>query len=189
MNWIALTGTATGNSDILSYDLYWDNASGTSSIELVNSLVTTYTVSGVSGGSTYKFKVRARNVYGYGSFSATELSVTPSDVPGKVAIAEVKNVGTNVEIKWTAPNSHSSLISKYEIWFKKSDGSFTLETTACDGSNAGISSLLTCTEPMTTLQTLTGLSVDKVIQVKIRAYNSNGWGDYSELNLGDAKIE
>lgn len=114
MNWSALSGSTAGNSDVTIYNLYWDNASGTSSIELVNSLVTTYTVSGVSGGSTYRFKVRAKNIYGYGSFS-TELVVTPSDVPGKVAIATTANSGTNVVVTWTAPNSHSSTIDVYDI--------------------------------------------------------------------------
>ncbi len=75
-----MTGTAAGNSDILSYSLYWDNGSGTSNIELTDSLVTSYTVSGLTGGATYLFKVRARNVYGYGTFSS-ELTFVPSDVP------------------------------------------------------------------------------------------------------------
>lgn len=70
VTWSSLTGTATGNSAILSYDLYWDNGSGTINIELTDSLVTSYTVSGLTGGATYLFKVRARNIYGYGAFSS-----------------------------------------------------------------------------------------------------------------------
>lgn len=30
--WTALTGVETGNSDILSYNLFWDNATGTTNI-------------------------------------------------------------------------------------------------------------------------------------------------------------
>lgn len=55
VSWTALTAPATGNSDILSYNLFWDNGSGTVDIELTDSLVTSYTVSGLTGGLTYKF--------------------------------------------------------------------------------------------------------------------------------------
>jgi len=67
VQWTALTGTQTGNSPILSYNLYWDNSSGTAVYELTDSFVTTFTVTGLTGGQNYIFKVRARNVYGYGS--------------------------------------------------------------------------------------------------------------------------
>jgi hypothetical protein len=60
--------------------LYWDNGSGTTNIELINSLVTSYTVTGLTGGATYMFMVRASNIYGYGAFSNV-LSVVPSDIP------------------------------------------------------------------------------------------------------------
>jgi titin len=42
---------------------------------------------------------------------------------------------------------------------------------------------------MSTVKTLTGLSVDTLIQVKVRAHNSDGWGDYSEINTSGATIE
>lgn len=188
VNWSALTLATTGNSDILSYNLYWDNASGTSDIELINSLTTTYTVSGVSGGLTYRFKVRAVNIYGRGAFS-TELVVTPSDVPGKASIPTTANSVTDVVVTWTAPNPHSSAIDAYEVLFKKLDGTFSTELTACDASTSPIITALSCTVPMATLRTLTSLTVGSVIQVKLRAHNTNGWGDYSELNIGGAKIE
>lgn len=42
---------------------------------------------------------------------------------------------------------------------------------------------------MTTVVTLTGLSVNTLIQVKVRAHNQDGWGAYSELNVVGATIE
>lgn len=42
---------------------------------------------------------------------------------------------------------------------------------------------------MATIVSLTGLSVDQLIQVTIRAHNLNGWGAYSELNVVGATIE
>jgi len=69
MNWVALSGIAAGNSPVIAYSLYWD--AGNSSmdaptIELTDGLVTNFTVNGVTGGTTYRFAVRARNIYGYG---------------------------------------------------------------------------------------------------------------------------
>ena len=78
--WTPLTSTATGNSLITSYNLYWDNASGVTNIEVIDSLVTAHTLTGLVGGQTYLFKVRAKNIYNYGDFSS-EISVLASDVP------------------------------------------------------------------------------------------------------------
>ena len=44
ISWTALTGTQTGNSVILGYTLYFDNASGTSNIELVDTLLTSFNI-------------------------------------------------------------------------------------------------------------------------------------------------
>lgn len=120
----------------------------------MNGLATTYTVSGVSGGSQYKFAVKAKNIYGFGTISS-ELVVTPSDVPGKASIPTTANSGTDVVVTWTAPSDHQSSIDAYEVMFKKADGTFSTELTACDGSNSGIVSARTCSVPMDTLRTLT----------------------------------
>ena len=106
--------------------------------------------------------VKAKNIYGYGAFS-TEFVVTPSDVPGQASIPTTANSGTSVVVTWTAPSAHSSVIDSYQILFKKSDGTFSTETTDCDGSTSAITSALTCSVPMASLITLTGLSVDSVI--------------------------
>ena len=82
--------------------LYWDNASGLTTIELIDALVTTYTVTGLTGGLNYKFTVRAVNVYGFGSFSNV-LVVQASDLPGQPNIATVSLYATNVVISWVAP--------------------------------------------------------------------------------------
>jgi hypothetical protein len=55
LSWSSLIGIATGNSDILSYNLYWDDNTGIPSILLASDLITNFTVKGTSGGKTYKF--------------------------------------------------------------------------------------------------------------------------------------
>lgn len=85
--WNALTGASnTGNSPILSYNLYWDNGSTHNTpgninfYQVTDSNVLSYIVLGVGGGIPYRFKVRARNIYGYGDFSE-EFEIIPQDVP------------------------------------------------------------------------------------------------------------
>ena len=80
LSWPELSGASTGDSAILSYNLYFDDATGTIDISLVDDLVTSFTATGLIGGETYQFKVRALNIYDYGDFSDVVTKVT-SDVP------------------------------------------------------------------------------------------------------------
>lgn len=149
VTWTALTTPNDGDSSIILYDLYWDNGSGTTTIPLSSALLYSYTVSGLSSASTYLFKVRAKNIYGYSSLYSTTLSVIPSDIPSPMAIATVSLVGTDVKILWTAPNDHNDAIDKYEVLLLKADGTtFIEDLTNCDGSDLTISGQLYCLIPM-----------------------------------------
>jgi len=138
MNWIALSGADAGNSAVIAYSLYWDAGDALATVfpELTDALVTSFTVNGVEGGRSYRFKVRARNIYGYGPYSDATL-VIPDDAPGKTAIPTVllnATVPTEVEVSWPVPDDHSSPITAYEILFMKANGDFALELTRCNGS-------------------------------------------------------
>lgn len=195
LNWIALSGSDAGNSDVIAYSLYWDNgvSSGAVDIELVDADVTTFTVHGVTGGQPYRFRVRARNIYGYGPYSA-DTTVIPDDAPGKTSIPTVALDtvdATQVKISWDQPNDHSSTITAYEILFMKANGDFVTELTQCngDGTVPTVVSARTCTVPMATIRTLTSLPRDSLIRVKVRAFNAKGSGQYSEVNTLGASIE
>lgn len=67
ISWPALTGADAGNSLILSYNVYWNAGNSTTADILVtDTLIYTLTFSSIQGGVEYIFKVRAKNVYGYG---------------------------------------------------------------------------------------------------------------------------
>jgi len=53
------TTAAIGDSPILSYQLVWDNHSGTADIIVSDELTLTKTVVGLVSGYDYRFKVRA----------------------------------------------------------------------------------------------------------------------------------
>ena len=193
MNWVALTGIDAGSSAVIAYSLYWDagDSAAVTFTELTDALVTSFTVNAVEGGRAYRFKVRARNIYGYGEYSAVTV-VTPDDKPGKTAIATVAlsaTTPTEVEVSWPLPNDHSSVITSYEILFMLANGDFAHELTRCDGTDATVVSARKCSVPMATLRTLTARPRDSLIRVKVRAFNAKGSGDYSEVNTAGATIE
>jgi hypothetical protein len=109
-----------------------------------------YTVStGVTEGGTYKFKARARNIYGWGPYS-TEVSIIASDVPSQMGVATTSIVGVNARIAWTAPSSNGEDITSYLVEVLDSDGStFTQESGSCPGSDPAV---LYCDIPLTTLR-------------------------------------
>jgi hypothetical protein len=194
LHWLPLTGTDAGNSDVIAYSLYWDEGDATRSTAdtpLTDALITTFAVTGVTGGTPYRFRVRARNIYGPGAFSAVT-TVVPSDAPGKTDIATVQLTDaaqTSVTITWPEPDAHSSAITRYEVLFLKADGGYAEETTHCDGSQATIVSSRLCSVPMGSIRDLTSLPRDSLIRVKVRAFNARGTGAFSEVNTGGASIE
>ena len=194
MNWIAISGVDAGNSPVIAYSLLWDNgdAAATTFIELTDALVTSFTVNGVQGGRTYRFKVRARNIYGHGPDSDATV-VIPDDAPGKTAIPTVQlNAAdpTEVEISWPEPDDHSAPITAYEILFMKANGDFAHELTRCDASQGSpVVAARKCSVPMGTIRTLTARPRDSLIRVKVRAFNAKGSGLFSEVNTAGATIE
>jgi hypothetical protein len=193
MNWIALSGADAGNSAVIAYSLYWDagDAEATTFAELTDALVTSFTVNGVEGGRSYRFKVRARNIYGYGPYS-DETLVIPDDAPGKTAIPTVLLNAvdpTEVEVSWPEPDDHSSPITAYEILFMKANGDFAHELTRCDGTLTSVVTDRKCSVPMGTIRTLTARPRDSLIRVKVRAFNAKGSGLFSEVNTAGATIE
>ena len=108
------TATQTGNSDILSYQLLWDNNSGTTSIIVMDELVLSYLIEGLDEGFDYKFIVLARNVYGYGQPS-DEVTIRASDVPDAMSMVNTISVGTELLIVWSAPPNGGDPISEYQL--------------------------------------------------------------------------
>lgn len=75
VQWTALTGDATGQDPITNYEIYWDAGTNEASYVLIVNSTSSETFSatvttGVSSGTIYKFKYRARNQFGAGSFSS-----------------------------------------------------------------------------------------------------------------------
>ena len=87
--------TATGASPIISYELLWDNNSGTIDISAAETSSLSHLLTGLDQGLDYKFQVRARNIYGYGEVS-DEVSIRAADVPD--AMNTVNVISANTEL-------------------------------------------------------------------------------------------
>lgn len=178
ISWTGLTyGVDTGLAAITSYSLYSDNADGSGDFdEIATGLITSYLATGLTGGATYLFKVRATNMYGPGPFS-TVLSYTPTDVPGEVGIPDVEitspaATSTTVTIDWDAPDDHSSSISQYDVRFLTATGTYVASTTECIGTDSSVLTTTSCAVSMDEIISLTSLSRDSTIRVKVRAKNA-----------------
>lgn len=85
VDWSLLVDPSNGGSEVTSYQLVWDAGTGSTTSSLVG-LLSPYTqasyvvTTGVTLGSTYRFKVRAQNVYGWGGYSP-EFSIVASEAP------------------------------------------------------------------------------------------------------------
>ena len=94
---------------------------------------TSYVATGLTAGTSYSFKVNARNKYGY-SDQSLSLTVLCAYKPNK-PVAPVTAIATNtVVLTWTAPNSNGSPITKYTVLIKDHSGTFKPDLADCNGS-------------------------------------------------------
>lgn len=75
----------TGGSEVISYGLQWDNNSGGvtwSDLEgyMANIIKTVFTASQITPGQDYQFRLQARNIYGWGTYSET-FEIKASGIP------------------------------------------------------------------------------------------------------------
>jgi len=135
--WTALTGSARGgkNVAITNYEVFWDaatNGATWTALTLTTDLF--YLKTGLTGGVTYQFKVRAYNKYGMGDYTAS-VSIQTSQPPEKPAAPVVEIVGGYVKISWTEPvdNFRPILGHGYKVLIATAAGDFVERTALCDG--------------------------------------------------------
>jgi hypothetical protein len=155
VTWTAPTGANAGGSSVsvTSYDLK-TSTDGTTWTPLVTGHTSTsYPHTVTAGSTTYYYQIRATNKYGTQStFSGSSTGTVATAKPSKPASPLLEEVGTSINITWTAPDSNYATITSYKVFIKPSTGSTYLEnTTLCDGSQAVTVSSLKCLVPMSSL--------------------------------------
>ena len=163
--------TSSGNSSISDYVIQFSSNSGStwSSFADGASTSTTATVTGLTNGSSYVFKVAAVNGAGTGSYSSASSSVQLIGSPSSPTSVVGTSGDAQVSLLWSAPNSNGgAAITDYVIQYSSDSGS--TWSTFTDGTSSTAST------------TVTGLTNGTSCIFKVAAVNSAGTGSYSSAS-------
>ena len=142
-------------------------------------------------GRNYSFRLRAKNEFGWGPYSAIA-TFTPQSTPSKpnAITTEIDNI--YVKIEWVPPNSNGAAITRFTIQIADVSGFIWTESPNCDGNDFQTFAQNYCLVLMSELTSPTGsykLIYNHLIQARIKAYNIAGESDYSDANLSGATAE
>lgn len=188
--WTALTGSSRGGKsvDIVMYEVFWDQSSN-NWVYLDNTTSLTSLKTGLTGGVTYSFKVRAYNKYGFGEFTSS-VSVQTSQPPAKPDAPTLTVEGGYVKIAWVAPDANFRPVLAYKITIATSTGTFVEDTRLCDGSKDAQFSVRYCLVDMHDLRDAPfNLAYATLVTAKVSARNERGWGAESDANTAGATVQ
>ncbi len=160
--------TSNGGNAITDYLVQWSSDSGVSWTVFSDStsVATSATVTGLTNGTPYTFRVAAVNAAGPGSYSTASSAVTPKRIPGAPTLSTSTVGDTQVALTWSAPASNGGAsITDYAVQYS---------------SNAGGSwSAALLVGSATTSYTVTGLTNGTQYVFRVAAVNTVGTGTYS----------
>jgi hypothetical protein len=173
-------GASNGGTVVIDYSVYWDQ--GTNNYVLAASGVTTtsYTkTTGITAGTTYKFKVKARNAIGLSADSA-EFSIVAATVPSapNAPATSVSSDTLYMTVTWSAPSDNGGLaVTGYKVYVRASDiTSWYQDLVHCDAAtDSSIITNRSCTIPTETLRASPfSLTTGTSIYAKVIAINAIG---------------
>ncbi len=163
---VSWSAPSANGSTITSYHVQKteDNGSNWSNAGTTTAPTTSLTVTGLTNGTEYKFRIAAQNARGLGSYSSASSGVTPSTVPSQMT-APVPTAGERaVSLAFTAPSTGGSAITSYTIQYS---------------SNGGSSWSTFGTSLYTSPVSITSLTNGTTYIFRMLATNTNGAGAYS----------
>jgi titin len=169
LSWTAPANT--GGSAITGYLVQQSTDGGltwTTAVANTGSTGTTATISGLTNGVNYEFRVAAITSAGAGAASSAA-GVTPATVPtAPLSPAVVPGNGSAV-VTWTAPSSNGGTpITGYQVEVS-TDGGLTWTTAIADTASTA------------TTATVTGLTNGQLTQLRVHAINAAGTGPASTV--------
>jgi hypothetical protein len=168
---------SNGGSPVTGYDVQYSSNGGSTwtsaSSAFHTSTATTQTVTGLTNGTSYVFRVAAINAGGTGPYSAASASVMPGIVPGAPTnLTAVAGAGS-ATLSWTAPaDQGTSAITNYVVQ-RSTDGGTTWQSAIRNRA------VTTAHEAPATSRTITGLTNGVSYTFRVAATNATGTGAYS----------
>lgn len=142
---ISWTAPAANGCAITDYEIQYTTNNGSSYSTFIHSPsdATTQTVTYLTNGTSYRFRVAPSNCAGTASFSLLSAAVVPNPVPSQTSGLSVATNGQSNQLvlNWTAPNNNGSAITDYLIEYSI-DGGQTWQTYA-DGTSTSTTATLT----------------------------------------------
>jgi hypothetical protein len=153
-------------------------------------------------GRRYEFKVRARNVYGYGEYSEV-LVVQTGDRPDTMPELDTRAVGSIIQITWDEPADNGYSVDDYDVEILNkatnrfssvfeivNDRGVRIRESLCIESNK--QTVISSRECEINAQTLAssayGYRSGDLLVGRIKAHNQMGWGDWSVPNRSGARV-
>jgi len=164
--------SSNGGSAINDYTIQYssDGGIGWSTFLHSASTATTATVTGLTNGTRYLFRVAAVNMAGTGGWSSNSLNVTPRTVPAVPTSLNAAGDNGQVLLNWTAPaDNGGTAITDYTIQYSSNGGAnwTTFPHTASTATTA----------------TVTGLTNGTGYRFQVAAVNGVGAGSWSSSPL------
>jgi large repetitive protein len=162
--------TSDGGSELSDYVIQYSSNSGSSwtTFNDGESLTTSATVTGLTNGTSYVFRVAAKNVVGTGLYSSASLSTTPISAPTAPLSVAGTPGNASIAMTWAVPSSNGGApITDYVVQY------FSLAGSTWATFNDGVSTA--------TSATVTGLINGTAYMVRVAAVNSVGQGAWSAL--------
>lgn len=133
----------------------------------------------------------AKNIYDWGPQSAV-LIIAAAGVPEQMEIpvtAIDPSNPRNILVTWVEPYDNSDAIIEYDIVFRRTTDGIYLGVNECVSIKPLL--VLSCSVPITVFTNVAtfNLLYNDLVKVRVRARNTNSWGDYSESNISGARIQ
>ncbi|MDE0193510.1 MAG: fibronectin type III domain-containing protein, partial [Gammaproteobacteria bacterium] len=178
-NWLEASWTAPADNGaaITGYDVHYRETGGNWQDANHTGTGTTKRITGLTADTAYQVRVRASNTEGAGDWSPaasgrTDAAVEAPDAPSTPTLTAGE---TWLDASWTAPADNGAAITGYEVHYRETGGNWT------DANHTGTG----------TTKRITGLTADTAYEVRVRASNSEGAGDWSPAASArtDAAVE
>jgi alpha-tubulin suppressor-like RCC1 family protein/predicted RNA-binding protein with TRAM domain len=168
LNWTAPSDN--GGSPVTDYKIEYKPAGGSWAVFGDGvSTSTSVTITGLTRGTKYTFRVTGVNAIEDGDISLVSVEITPSVVPGEIRSLQLLTFSnSSISVSWLVPlDDGGSPVTDYKIEYKPAGGSWTI-------FNDGVST--------STLGVISGLQQGTLYSVRVSAVNANGSGSSLALS-------